>query len=149
MCLNNTRFPVLIYGCTEGIKVQEKGVKTYKEFLSQDCTAALKVSGPSLTLWLVHPCTHTDFSFYPISLLNWVSEERQPWEMTSLTACSHENKLCFSWPRHIFWVLLKGFDRWLYLTKRIKVKDRPNAEARLFHCFMCLFMRVCCTTSPP
>lgn len=126
--------------------MQEQGVGKDTRILCQDCTAAF-LKWQLITV-AISPCTHTGLSFYPISLLNWVSKDRHLWEMTSLTVCSHQNKLCFSWPR-LWWVLLKevkGFDRWLYLTKELK---DTNEEARLFHCCMCLFMCVRCSTSPP
>lgn len=79
--------------------MQDKGVGENKDFV-EDCTAALcdKSELGSAERWLVHPCTHTALS--PISLrTGFQRRDGLPllW-MTSLSVCSHLNKLRFSDP---------------------------------------------------
>lgn len=146
-----------------GMKMQEKGVGEDTQGICRR-TAPLPLkwqnwTGLSLTLWLVHPRTHTGFSFfffYLISLSNWFSEERLPPaslgnDSTYCVLSSKQVMLQLTQTYLVWWLLFEGGkELWqtVLLDRRIKAKDSNYAEARrqLFHCFVCLFMCVYATS---
>lgn len=148
--------------CERNENAGERSGRRHTRNLSQDCTAAFKVtelnwaklntvaSSPPYAHWFLF------FFFYLISLSNWFSEERLPPaslgnDSTCCVLSSKQVMLQLTQTYLVWWLLFEGGkELWqtVLLDRRIKAKDSNYAEARrqLFHCFVCLFMCVYATS---
>lgn len=126
---------------------RDKRGRRHTRNLSQDCTAAFKVTELN--------CKHTGSTFYLISLSNCFSDERlRPASLgNDFTCCVLSPKqvmLQLTQTYLVWWVLFEGGKELWQTVLLSRRKDSNYAEARcqLFHSFVCLFMCVCYSTSP-
>lgn len=127
---------------------RDKRGRRHTRNLSQDCTAAFKVTELN--------CKHTGSTFfYLISLSNWFSDEKlHPASLgNDFTCCVLSSKqvmLQLTQTYLVWWVLFEGGKELWQTVLLSRRKDSNYAEARcqLFHSFVCLFMCVCYSTSP-
>lgn len=143
--------------CERNENAGERSGRRHTRNLSQDCTAAFKVTELNWaklnTVASSPPYAHWFLFFTELAFRTGFQKRGclpLPWEMTSRTVCSHQNKLCFSWPRHtlcdeFYLKEAKSFDRRFYLTEKLKQRTatmlKPDVNYSIvLYVYLCAFM---------